>query len=237
MWTLKLRLKLIVTNRYPAILPLIVAGLVLLLAGWVYWPGQYGPALLDDRSSVLVISDLKENPDYFWDYVTGNKSGPLGRPVSMASFVLEQLFLDGSLATSKRVNIVLHLFNGCLVICLFWLLFRHIATPGYRWLAVVLGAAWLLSPLYVSTVLYIVQRMAMLCTMFMLLACIGYVLWREQLGRQILGSPFFSCIPGRTAGGFCQGKRSGIHSGAIAHGGSLVSVRRAEWAENSLAAM
>ena len=101
----------------------------------------------------------------------------------MASFVLERLLLDGGLATSKRVNILLHLFNGGLVIWLFWLLFRHIAAPGYRWLALVLGAAWLFSPLYVSTVLYVVQRMAMLSTTFMLLACITFVYWREKMAR------------------------------------------------------
>ena len=139
--------------------------------------------MLDDRSSVMVIPDLQESPELAWDYVTGDTSGALGRPVSMASFVLERLLLDGGLATSKRVNILLHLFNGGLVIWLFWLLFRHIAAPGYRWLSLVLGAAWLFSPLYVSTVLYVVQRMAMLSATFMLLACITFVYWREKMAR------------------------------------------------------
>jgi hypothetical protein len=101
----------------------------------------------------------------------------------MASFVLEKLYLDGELATSKRVNILLHLFNGALVMWLLGLLFRHLGTPGYRALAVVLGAIWLLAPLYVSTVLYVVQRMAMLSTTFMLCAVICYGYWREQLAR------------------------------------------------------
>ena len=159
----------------------VLGALVLLLSAWVYWPGQTGPALLDDASSILVIGDLKSQPELAWDYIKGDNSGPLGRPVSMASFVLEKLLLDGSLATSKRVNILLHLFNGALVIWLFWLLFRYLGTPGYRVLALALGAAWLLSPLYVSTVLYVVQRMAMLSTTFMLGSCICYVYWRERL--------------------------------------------------------
>lgn len=171
------------SRRVLAAVPIFVAACILLLTAWVYWPGQTGPALLDDASSVLVISDLQEHPEKAWDYILGDRSGALGRPVSMASFVLERLFLDGSVATSKLVNILLHLFNGLLVVCLFWLLFRFTATPGYRWLAVVLGAMWLLSPLYVSTVLYVVQRMAMLCTTFMLCACISYVYWREKLLR------------------------------------------------------
>ncbi len=157
--------------------------LVALLASWVYWPGLAGPALLDDRSSVLVIGDLKEKPELARDYVLGNGSGPLGRPVSMASFVLEKLFLEDGLDTSKRVNVYLHMVNGALLMWLFVLLLRHLDVPGYPWLALLLATAWLLSPLYVSTVLYIVQRMAMLATTFMLLACICYVHWRQQLAR------------------------------------------------------
>ncbi len=140
--------------------------------------------MLDDATSVAVIGDLQKHPERAWDYVTGDRSGPLGRPVAMASFVLEKLFLGDSLKTSKSVNILLHLFNGALVMGLFWLLFRQVPVPGYRWLAVVLGAAWLLSPFLVSTVLYVVQRMAMLSATFMLFACLFYVFWREKLSRQ-----------------------------------------------------
>lgn len=160
---------------------IVLGAVVLLLSAWVYWPGQVGPALLDDASSVLVIGDLENQPELAWDHIRGDSSGPLGRPVSMASFVLEKLFLDGSLSTSKRVNILLHLLNGALVMWLIWLLFLYLGTPGYRGLALALGAIWLLSPLYVSTVLYVVQRMAMLATTFMLCSCIGYVYWRERL--------------------------------------------------------
>ena len=165
--------------------PVFAALLLVLLvfAGWVYWPGQSGPALLDDTTSVRVIGDLKANPEQALDYVFGDRSGPLGRPISITSFVLERLLLEEGLATSKRVNILLHVFNGFLVTCLLGLLFRQIGTPAYRWLALVLGISWLLAPLYVSTVLYVVQRMAMLATTFMLLSCLAYVHWREQLSR------------------------------------------------------
>jgi len=155
-----------------------LAALLLLTVVWIYWPGISGPELLDDSSSVMVIGDLKEKPERAYDYVFGDKSGVLGRSVSMASFVLERLYLDEGLASSKQVNIVLHALNGGLVIWLFWLLFRYQRLVGYRALAVVLGALWLLHPLLVSTVLYVVQRMAMLAAFFMLLACISYVYWR-----------------------------------------------------------
>jgi len=160
---------------------LLLCGLLLALTAWIYWPGIKGPQLLDDRSSVLVMDDLHSKPELSLDYVFGNRSGLLGRSVAMATFVLEKRYLDEGVASSKKVNIVLHLLNGVLVIWLFWLLFRFLHVAGYRWLAVVLGAIWLLHPLLVSTVLYVVQRMAMLATFFMLLACVSYVYWRLGL--------------------------------------------------------
>jgi protein O-mannosyl-transferase len=159
------------------LLALVLLGCVL----WVYWPGVSGPEQLDDRSSVLIIGDLQSKPELALDFVFGDRSGLFGRSVSMASFVLEKLYLDEGIAGNKKVNIILHVVNGGLVIWLFWLLFRFLMVPGYSWLAVVLGAIWLLHPLLVSTVLYVVQRMAMLSTFFMLLASVSYVYWRLGL--------------------------------------------------------
>lgn len=159
----------------------LLAPVVLCCAVWLYWPGISGPVLLDDRSSVLVIGDLKSHPERAFDYIFGDKSGYLGRSVSMTSFVLEKIYLDEGSVGGKKVNIVLHAINGALVFWLFWLLFRHHKVPGYRVLSVLLGALWLLHPLQVSSVLYVVQRMAMLATSFMLLSCISYVYWRQGL--------------------------------------------------------
>lgn len=164
-----------------ATMPVLASLLLLSLTAWIYWPGIAGPELLDDRTSVLVLSELNDNPERALDLIRGDKSGALGRSVSMATFVAEKLYLDGGIAGSKRVNILLHLVNGGLVIWLFWLLFRHQRVAQYRYLAVVLGAVWLLHPLYVSTVLYAVQRMAMLSTFFILLTVIAYLHWRFAL--------------------------------------------------------
>jgi hypothetical protein len=139
--------------------------------------------MLDDQQNVGIIPELDASPKVALDYITGNRSGALGRPVSMASFVLERMLFESSVGTSKLINIVLHLINGCLVIWLFALLFRHIKIPGATGLAVLLGAVWMLSPLHVSTVLYVVQRMAMLACTFMLLTLIGYCHWRNTIIR------------------------------------------------------
>ncbi len=142
--------------------------------------------LLDDRAVLLPLSELQENPSLAWDFVFEESSGLLGRAVSMATFVFEKMYLGDSIATTKKINIALHLFNGGLVAWLFYLLFSHLRTPSCGALALVLAAIWLLSPIYASTVLYAVQRMAMLSTTFALAACIAYCYWRTSLslGRE-----------------------------------------------------
>lgn len=164
-------------------LPAALLCTLLALAAWLFWPGTSGPPLLDDRSSVLVIEDLQEHPERAVDAIFGDRSGPLGRPVSLATFVAEKLWLGDSLTISKRVNLGLHLVNGALVFLLLQLLLRHTGAPASGALAALLAGAWLLAPLQVSSVLYVVQRMAMLATTFMLLTLLAWVAWRQSLAR------------------------------------------------------
>lgn len=178
----------------------LTAGLAaLFVAVWLYWPGISSPVMLDDRSNIDKLEYLEEQPATASDYVFGNRSGPLGRPVAMYSFVLEELYLGGDTAARKRVNIILHAVNGALVIWLFTLLLGHARVPRHRWFALLAGAAWLFSPLYVSTVLYVVQRMALLSTLFMLLALIVYVYWRRVLFRSAIGVAGFALLLGCVA--------------------------------------
>ena len=158
---------------------------VSLLVVWVYAPGIQGPELLDDRSSVTKIGDLKLSPERFTDYVFGDRSGLLGRSISVGTFVVERLFSDRGLPLSKAVNICLHVLNGLLVTALLWQLLKVAGFVHCRWLAILLGTTWLLHPLHVSTVLYVVQRMAMLATTFMLLGCLAYVAWREKVSQGV----------------------------------------------------
>jgi hypothetical protein len=162
---------------------LCAALLILATAAWLYWPGIDGPALLDDKSSLGRLEQLVEQPDYLSELVAGERSGPLGRPLSVWSFALEKIYLGGASPTTKTINVLLHVFNGALVMYFCLLLLRAAGIPAYRSLAVIAGAAWLVSPLYISTVLYMVQRMAMLAATLVLLSCIGYLRWRVALSR------------------------------------------------------
>ncbi len=151
---------------------------------WLYSPGVRGPAMLDDYSSLERLEYLKQAPEEAWDYVLGDSSGPLGRSVSIASFVGEQLLGAGGVASAKRVNIVIHLLTGTCVAWFFYLLLAAHGTPLRATAAILFAGFWLLTPLQVSTVLYLVQRMAQLAALFCLLALISYLYWRRSLAAR-----------------------------------------------------
>ncbi|MBA6412943.1 hypothetical protein H2508_07445 [Parahaliea sp. F7430] len=156
---------------------------LLAFSAWCYLPGDTGPVMLDDHSSLQKLSVVTAEPELARELIFGEVSGPLGRPVSMASFVYEKLIWGDSPQISKRVNIALHALNGLLVGLLLLRLFSFISFPRAAGLAVVLTALWLLAPILVSTVLYSVQRMTILSCLFMLLAVHAYIFTRESWGN------------------------------------------------------
>lgn len=154
--------------------------MLLALIAWVYAPGVSGPAILDDFSSVMVLDNLRDSPEGALDAIFSDHSGPLGRPVSIATFIAERVFLQGDISLSKTVNIGLHLVNTVL----WYLVFITLLAPSRRTMSVIMvsiltAALWATTPLLVSTVLYSVQRMAMLACFFMLVTILAYVAWRN----------------------------------------------------------
>lgn len=154
--------------------------LMCLFALWIYWPGLAGPAVLDDTQNLMVLNILDEHPEYAVDQIFDNESGALGRSVSMATFVAERLwFYEGSFGV-KRTNLMLHLICATLI---FLLLNQWLRVTGWRFsgeLALLGASIWLLTPLFVSTALYQVQRMAQLSTFFSLALLLVYGVWRNR---------------------------------------------------------
>lgn len=143
------------------------------------WLFDDGPNLVDNRLLDLVGTDA----DSWRTASFSSGSGVLRRPVSMASFAA-QVAIEGQLSpqVAKAVNIAIHFFNAGLIFLLFRLILR--VTPGAlpaRWSDLIAGlaaVAWALHPLHVSTVLYAVQRMAQLSTLFVLLGLWMFLRWR-----------------------------------------------------------
>lgn len=160
---------------------------LLLVTFLVYWPGLEGPFLLDDRVNLQQMGD-EGGIDSLGDavnFVLGNRSGPGGRPVAMASFLLDGQTWPVASRPFKLTNLLLHLLNGVLTAWFSWRVLRavEVSDPAARLVALLTAAFWLLHPLNVSTTLYVVQRMTQLMMLFSMAGLICYL-----KGRQILPS-------------------------------------------------
>lgn len=172
----------------------LVWALTLLLASWAYWPGLSGPQLLDDFENLKTLERIELEPEFWVDVVWDNPSGFSGRPLSMLGFALEKRYFDGGTFGQKLTGLLLHLLNACLVFVLLTLILRAVGGAPYLPLAQLAASLWLLSPLLLSTTLYVVQRMTLQSAGFGLVALIAYCLGRQ---RQILGrlsAPWFGLV-------------------------------------------
>jgi hypothetical protein len=174
--------------------------LVLILTYFAYAPGLSGAFLFDDYPNIV------ENPtiaiaNLDWPNLKkamfSSSSGPLGRPISMASFALNY-YVDGfNPYYYKLTNILIHLLNGIGIYALTALILKHyrrrfapeLNLARAQWICLAVSAAWLLHPLNVSTVLYVVQRMTGLSTLFSLVGLNLYALGRIRLTDGKKGMP------------------------------------------------
>lgn len=182
--------------------------LVLALAVVAYWIGLSGPLIFDDEQNLSPMREwLSGNQTWQW-VVLGNESGLLGRPISMLSFVFNVWLLGDDIWMLKLGNLLIHLATSLVVYAVLWrLLFAGGALRSVHstatWLPLAGAAIWCLHPLFVSTVLYVIQRMAMLSALFALLAMLSYLNGRIALRRDsrrkallwlLVGVPTFTTL-------------------------------------------
>lgn len=174
-------------------LPWLLLALLLAATTAIYALGVSGPWIFDD---FVNLQSLLEDRDKGWaallDEYLMSFSGRLGRPVAMLTFVFSAVTGGESLAAWKWFNVALHGLTG---LAMFWLARRLFEDLG-RWepRAAVYGgllvaALWLLHPLHVSTVLYTVQRMAILPVLFSTLGLALYLSGRRRLALGESGWP------------------------------------------------
>jgi hypothetical protein len=167
--------------------------LLLTLVFLLYAPGLTGGYIFDDMGIINNGKVAIESLDFrtlnaaFWS----GTAGPLGRPVSMLSFALNHYFTGFDAYFFKLTNLLIHLVNITLVFWLVHALLRALRAGGADesniksqhfpfWGALLAAAIWGLHPLNLTSVLYVVQRMTSLATLFGLLALALYVSWRAD---------------------------------------------------------
>ena len=157
--------------------------LALAVTAAVYLPGLRGPLLLDDFDNLQPITSFLAGERSASAVIFGNESGPLRRPVAMATFVVDAMLFGHSVWHAKRTNLIIHLLCGLAMFAVFrrMLTYDPVLAQRLAWLPALLAGAWLLLPINVSTVLYLVQRMAMLSALFVLVGLWVFLWSRERI--------------------------------------------------------
>src|SRR5690606_11002090 len=179
------------------------------IAGLAYWPGTAGGFLFDDFANLPALGrygGVRDAQTLLY-YLTSGIADPTGRPVSMLSFLVDARNWPADPYPFKRTNIVLHALNGLLLYATLAALGRRLSSDmvRVRTAALLAAALWLLHPLWASTVLYVVQRHAMLAAFFVMAGIRAWIASRNAFdqGRgtrgwllAVLAVPVFGSLAG-----------------------------------------
>jgi len=187
---------------------LLLAAFVVTLA--VYWPGLSGGFLFDDYPNIVDNHGVQPSNASFSSLVGAALSSPSSefkRPLASLSFAANYLVSGLDPYWMKLTNLVIHLLNGLLVFLLSRSLL-HIPPAGAHErapagataarqrqgiVAALIAAGWMLLPINLTGVLYVVQRMESMANLFVLLGLLGYVAGRQRmLGGSLADSD--SCL-------------------------------------------
>lgn len=171
----------------------------LLLLSWIItWlilaPGLTGPFLFDDFPNLEMIGAFGpiNNWELFKIFVLGGVAGPLGRPIALATFLLNTNDWPADPETFKYTNILIHILIG---VVLFPTIRKILYSIGFTfckadWVALIATTLWLFNPFLVSTTLYVVQRMTQLSALFSVIGVWAYLTGRFWLPKKPLYAYF-----------------------------------------------
>jgi hypothetical protein len=181
-------------------LPWILLAAAVIVTAIVYWPGVTGGWVFDDYPNIVDNTAIHIMPGRStlaaWVNVAiSSPASALHRPLASITFAMNWMADGGNPWPFKLTNIVIHLINGVLVFCMLRALLRFltpssrtegkalpaIEEPAATRLALIVSTAWMLLPINLMAVLYVVQRMESLCQIFVLAG-----LWAYLHGRWMM---------------------------------------------------
>lgn len=164
---------------------------IIILTFFIYYPGLSGDFVFDDPANILENKKLAiQNLSYegLKSAALSGNAGPLGRPISLITFSLNYYFTSFDPFYLKLTNLLIHLINGLLVFFISLKLFQWLSKQYQSikfeytvYLACLVSLIWLIHPLNLTSVLYVVQRMTSLSSLFGLLAIAIYCIWRTRI--------------------------------------------------------
>jgi len=168
--------------------PILVFVLGLCVLVLCFLPGLSGGFLLDDFGTLSQLGDLNriDSLDKLKHFVFSGVTGPGGRPLALLSFVLNSRTWPADPFNFLVTNLVIHVLNAvlCYVLLNQLLAMADGVRNSGKYLPAIVALIWAIHPMQASTVLYIVQRMAMLSALFGLLTLIIFIKARAEFERE-----------------------------------------------------
>lgn len=153
----------------------------------IYWPGLHGDFIFDDYPNIIENQSVQPH-DASWASLVGaalsSPSSEFKRPLASLSLAANYLTTGLDPFWMKLTNLVIHLLNGLLVFLLARALLRCISkdeSTRTDAVAALIAACWMMLPINLTAVLYVVQRMESMANAFVLLGLIGYVTGRRRM--------------------------------------------------------
>lgn len=185
-------------QKLGSLFEIVVLTLASSLLLYVYIPSFSGPFLLDDMGNIANAAIESLSIDNLMRALTGNTAGLFGRPIPALTFAINFLFFGDNPYWYKVCNWCLHVIIAALMYKLTTQLQRavdgeqrwhvHGAYDYQKVFALLIVLIWALHPLQVSTVAYVVQRMAQLSTLFTVLTLIVYLSGRKTIAKTGAGT-------------------------------------------------
>lgn len=169
----------------PKTLWTILIALAVVIA--TYWSGLYGGFFFDDHPNILQVEGIRLSSissESIKQAMASGTTGVLGRPVSQLSFAINYFLHGPDPFAFKITNLVIHCLNAVLVFFIALQLISSTLKDQFptraRIFSGIVGFAWAIHPIQITSVLYVVQRMTSLSAMFLLIAFFLHIHARQS---------------------------------------------------------
>lgn len=172
----------------------IVLAMAFILTVAVYWPGLQGSFLFDDYPNIVDNHGVQPHNASLSSLVQAALSSPSSefkRPLASLSLAANYLVTGLDPYWMKLTNLLIHLLNGLLVFLLARALLLSVPLHAGNvaemeekragMIASLIAAGWMLLPINLTAVLYVIQRMESMANLFVLAGLIGYVTGRRRM--------------------------------------------------------
>lgn len=167
----------------------LLLGLLVALTAAIYCQGLHGPFIFDDYPNIVDNDGVHIEDASLPNLVRAALASPASefkRPLASLSFGMQYLVSGNDPMPMKAVNVIIHLLNGVLAFLiarLFIRLAKRERSPSLSTnvTAALVAGFWLLLPINLTSVLYVVQRMESLANLFVLAGLLGYTHARERM--------------------------------------------------------